>query len=651
MNGLEFEFPRPPLDLREVHWDGNPEWELEETIWAFGLSWEWKTWQLDVGGGFQHTDWRDVRPDSPFSFNQAGIRLGPTPQNPDALWPTSAPTSSLRGDECNVDAYQLGVLGGCIADLSQTRAVSRRVTQDDLEYRTLEIKLRSDLGGPVDFLLGGSYAFQEVTGVSQFLSNTLDSVTFGDVAALLGAPNFYPGPLSFEKAGDEGENFGVFLEAYWQVADRVRVTAGARYNHGTKRQNQAVSNWSSLDANDLFGGGLGQDPFWIRQPLASYLTGAPSPQAEALAQYFGATDAIAAANGPVELVSALQLVPPVERPGEFRELTGRPDELEFKDWSGRLVVDWQATPGTLLYAKYDRGFKTGGFGSFGAADFDSEIIDSFEIGAKMRLLDDTLSLNTAAFTYQHKDAQVIPGGTQFATENTDVDGRGIELELMWVPVRLPDLTLSLAYGWLDTELRSYSTHDNRDPRQGNADYVDLNLFGRYIARVADVLPLVDIAVASGAALPAPGTVHPNGIPVHFDRSFLEAFGVETLDGIVVDLSGNRMPHAPEHTVSLGVTYSWYLPMGTLTGQWDYHWQAKNYVSVINAPLDTIDAWGQHNATLTFEDVNERWAVRLWGRNIGGVDDNLFDKHGRAQLVFGEPRIFGVGLRFNLGQRG
>ena len=55
-------------------------------------------------------------------------------------------------------------------------------------------------------------------------------------------------------------------------------------------------------------------------------------------------------------------------------------------------MDWLVTDATLVYAKYNRGFKPGGQGFGNAPDLDSEIIDSVEIGAKTRLFGDTVSL-------------------------------------------------------------------------------------------------------------------------------------------------------------------------------------------------------------------------------------------------------------------
>ena len=159
-----------------------------------------------------------------------------------------------------------------------------------------------------------------------------------------------------------------------------------------------------------------------------------------------------------------------------------------------------------------------------------------------------------------------------------------------------------------------------------------------------VMGLVHAAIGEAGA---PGTVYPNGIPSYFNRSFLEGNNVATLNGIPAQMKGNQPRHAPEHNVNVGVAYSWFLAPGTLTARWDYYWQDVSYGSVFNSPYDRIDSWGQHNASLLFESADGRWDARLWARNLGN-EDNVFGRGNRQSIVYGEPRVYGVSLRYNWG---
>ena len=144
-----------------------------------------------------------------------------------------------------------------------------------------------------------------------------------------------------------------------------------------------------------------------------------------------------------------------------------------------------------------------------------------------------------------------------------------------------------------------------------------------------------------------GTVYPNGIPAYFSRTYLEANGVGTLDGFVADMEGNQPRHAPEHGVSIGLGYSWFLTRGTVTTRWDYYWQDDSYGAVFNSPYDKIDSWGQHNGSITFESAGKQWVTRFWIRNATD-EENVIARSNRQQVIYGEPRVYGVSVRYNLG---
>ncbi|HVW70737.1 MAG TPA: TonB-dependent receptor [Steroidobacteraceae bacterium] len=81
-------------------------------------------------------------------------------------------------------------------------------------------------------------------------------------------------------------------------------------------------------------------------------------------------------------------------------------------------VDWQVTPGSMLYAKIDTGYKAGGFTD--VAPYAPESITAYEIGSKSRFLGNTLQLNTAAFFYDYTDQQI----SQFVNGRTIIDNAG-----------------------------------------------------------------------------------------------------------------------------------------------------------------------------------------------------------------------------------
>lgn len=66
-------------------------------------------------------------------------------------------------------------------------------------------------------------------------------------------------------------------------------------------------------------------------------------------------------------------------------------------------VDWQATPDALVYAKFDTGYKAGGFTD--TAPYGPETIEAYEIGLKSRALDQRVRANVSAFYYDYTDQQ------------------------------------------------------------------------------------------------------------------------------------------------------------------------------------------------------------------------------------------------------
>lgn len=99
----------------------------------------------------------------------------------------------------------------------------------------------------------------------------------------------------------------------------------------------------------------------------------------------------------------------------------------------RVSIDHHFTNDLMVYASYNRGFKSGGFSaiSLGAAPFLSEKIDSYEIGMKSELLDHRLRFNIAAFYYKYDNMQVtdVRTGVPITTNAGAATIKGLEAQL------------------------------------------------------------------------------------------------------------------------------------------------------------------------------------------------------------------------------
>ncbi len=452
-----------------------------------------------------------------------------------------------------------------------------------------------------------------------------------------------------------------------------------------------------LDPNFLANANVGTDPLWSRTTnilLGGLSTDPDGLQSElALASlYASQADIDAALATPAysaERVALSNMVPIVPQFGETRTLTGSPSEVTFKEWSGRLGFDWQISNDSMIYAFFSRGYKPGGFNpaippAFQASSsftFEPEKINAFEIGSKNVLMDGSLVLNGAAFFYDYSGLQVTRiANNSSLNDNIDADIYGLELEAMWRPQAVPGLSVDAAYSFLKTKVDGALSVDPVNRVAGVPDMILLNNIDpgsltavNYVARESQITQtVVDTALAGNAALTpanggtAPGTnvsyaANADGveIPAYFSRNFLAANGVETFDGFPTDLDGNALPNSPEHSIRLGLAYTWPVAAisGSLTARYDYYWQGKMFAREFNTVGDRISSWDQHNASLIYESDDGRWTMRAFVRNIGDKD-NITGKYLTSDTsgffrnyFLTEPRIFGASVRYSFSGTG
>lgn len=137
-----------------------------------------------------------------------------------------------------------------------------------------------------------------------------------------------------------------------------------------------------------------------------------------------------------------------------------------ENWSGHIGLDWRVTENTLLYAKFSRGFKSGGYFAAFTSDNDTltpypeEVNDAYEIGLKSNPTEE-LQVNASVFYYDYQDAQGVVTveansviSDVLTTLNTvgDAEHYGVELDVGWAPSQLPGFSLQVGAAWLDAEI-------------------------------------------------------------------------------------------------------------------------------------------------------------------------------------------------------
>lgn len=442
-----------------------------------------------------------------------------------------------------------------------------------------------------------------------------------------------------------------------------------------------------IDANYLSNINAFSGAYWSRtMNILLGPFGGPSDGEAALARYYGVTQAEIDAALLTPAYSAARVaisnqVPIVPQINESRNLTGSPTTASFNEMSGRIGIDYQADENTLLYGFVSKGYKPGGlnpaiprvFQDTSSFTFEPEGVIAFEVGRKSRNPEKRLTVNSALFVYDYTGLQttVIKNNSSI-TENIDASIYGLEVEGSYQFAAMPQLAADFSYGYLSSSIEGSASIDTTNRTAGNEDWVVLNNIDpgaltaiNYIAREAQITPeLVDQALANGAALDVrngittesvsyPTNSQGASIPVYFSRSFLDALGVETSDGNPTDLDGHTLPYAPEHTFSVGASYTWPEKWnGSVILRWDYYWQSEAYARVYNTVGDEMDSWSQHNLAAIYESLDDRYSIRLWMRNVG--DNESITGHYLTSDTSGffrnyfltEPRIMGLSVGVN-----
>lgn len=158
-------------------------------------------------------------------------------------------------------------------------------------------------------------------------------------------------------------------------------------------------------------------------------------------------------------------------------------ENDWSDISPRAAVRYALTDDVNFYATASKGYKAGGYDSFGFTNvpdipsvltafggevvtndsavnsYDSEEIISYELGMKSRWLENSLQVNTSLFHYTYSDMQLIARkGNTYVVQNVgEAVGQGAEFEIRYLPSDNWDLFFGAAYTDTETEL---STEEN-----------------------------------------------------------------------------------------------------------------------------------------------------------------------------------------------
>lgn len=402
---------------------------------------------------------------------------------------------------------------------------------EDFDQFSQEIRLTSPEGETIDYIVGAFYQTADL-----FFHDNFQTTPLSALSGL--SPSL--GGVSVERNFDQSSDlWAAFAQVTWNISDRLRLTLGGRYTDESKEASRVLFSDTTGPNGTLFG------PY----------------------------DFLDAALNQLRV--------------EDHSVAGSRDETAFTP-----LINFQAdvTDDMMVYAIFTSGFKAGGFdvrsnaspdptvglpsaittgagllpSPVGVFEFEEEEADSFEIGAKMGLLDGAAELNVALYRTDYKDLQVsiFDGGLGFNVGNAaEAKVQGIEMDGRWA-VSDP-LTLSASFAYLDFEFEDY---DN----------------GECYFRQAEFEP-------------------------------------STVTNAVLDMcsyDGKRQAYTPEITASLSGDYvtmiSDNLEFRTVI---DLNYSDDYFASTALDPRAVQDSFVKVNARISIADAEGSWELALLGKNL------------------------------------
>jgi iron complex outermembrane receptor protein len=438
---------------------------------------------------------------------------------------------------------------------------------EDKEYYSNEINLISTGEGPFQWIVG-LYQYHEQVNQNQGIRAPLQPELQNPRASAPSAANGFNPPagpehpdrnLQIAGALLEADAQAVFSQVDWQFSETWKTTIGARYTEDKKEADEYRTRVVFLGNPAL--------PFsFYSEDVRAHLEG------------------------------------------------------EWHAATGTAGLEWQPADATMAYAKYTRGYKSGGFNAGAMAPgrtgyTEPEFINAYEIGLKETFAQ-RLTANFSVFMYDYKDAQYPSTVRDPATGLLEsrffnlekATSMGAELETVWAVTDA--FVVRFNYSYLDTEIK--------DPRCF-VDGADTGIAG---VLAADARPCTTPAV-----------------------------GQQT--GQLLD--GGSLPSAPENKLAFNANYTFFTGAGNLTlgATWTYKDEA--YYSVFSREHYLAPSYDSTDFRALWNGNDNRYTVIAFVNNA--FDDVGFEAAGASQSAWGTqsrtqsltaPRTYGIELQFRFG---
>jgi iron complex outermembrane recepter protein len=419
-----------------------------------------------------------------------------------------------------------------------------------------EFQILSNNDSALSWILGAYFLDQEGFGYYRL-----------DGASMQRIPFFGPGTAGIVEgyafySTIETQSFASFGEIGYDITDDTKLTVGIRWTRDEREQTGGFDFWCNdgVDGLDYFGG----------IPCAQF--------------------------------SIPGVIPPGALPST---VTVQAQDETWSEPTYRLVIDHNLNEDVLLYASYNRGFRSGNYNTVnpGGPPVDPELMDAYEVGMKGDFLNGSLRINAAAYYYEVEDLilQTLQGVTLVSQNAAEAEISGIDMDITYAATE--NLELFVGFSILDTEYTSYPDASANPPCT---------------------------AAPQPAGCMFPGMPGGNGATISFDAS------------------GNQLLYAPDLSTSVGISYV--LP----TDHGEYSFSARalhndEFPFVVDGRISQ-DAYTLVNLSAGWRDPNDTWGLRLIVKNATNEE---YLTYGTAQgggngdiAAAADPRTFYLNMDYS-----
>ena len=452
--------------------------------------------------------------------------------------------------------------GGQYNDSSNINITDLKVFSQELHF--------SGSTDSLEWLVGAYYSSDEMDEYYHyFMSDSL----YGGASLVFDIAPFKlngSGILELDtKYRQETDSKAIFAHVEWQFADNLKLTVGARY---TKEQRDWTGCTYVADDNSL--GSFNNILFGTTLSPGSC----------------GTIDDIP--SSPTFILGLLGT------PNANDGLAVFTDTIDTSRMMGKIGLDYTPSEGLLFYGTISQGFKSGGFNGANSntttqlLPYDEEILTSYEVGTKATLLEGTMQVNGALFSYDYEDKQeqdraiTLVGAISGLTNVDESSITGAELDIQWLPS--DGFTVGVSMAWLDTEIDKWQAVD--------ADKSEWLVQTTYF-----------------------------------------------------DASGGKLAQAPELSYTALVSYEWRTSGDYLIGiAADVSYTDDTSGGVLKE--DATEDYTILNTRVSLSDATGKWKTMIWVRNLADEDyypSAFIGGNGPYVRSMGMPRTVGVSFSYSL----